>query len=144
MSTAGLFAMGVFVTLIVSAGLSLLVYGAILDGRDEARRKAAESEQPRRDTRPGRRPGVETASHNEAKEAVMQNIIETAREAGSFTTLLTAVDTAGLGASGVAAAAYGMHAGRSRRELGVLAALTPVYAVGHGIGMWRGLFELLR
>ena len=27
----------------------------------------------------------------------MQNIIETAREAGSFTTLLTAVDTAGLG-----------------------------------------------
>ncbi len=33
---------------------------------------------------------------------------------------------------------------RSRREVGVLAAVTPVYAVGHALGMWRGLFELLR
>ena len=37
MSPAGLFAMGVLVTLLYGAGLSLLVYGAILDGRDEAR-----------------------------------------------------------------------------------------------------------
>ena len=44
MSAAGLFAMGVLVTLIFGAGLSLLVYGAILDGRDEARRKAEEAE----------------------------------------------------------------------------------------------------
>jgi hypothetical protein len=33
MSTVGLFAMGVVVTLIVGAALGLLVYGAILDGR---------------------------------------------------------------------------------------------------------------
>lgn len=44
MSTAGLFAMGTFVTLLVVSGLALLVYGAILDGRDEDRRKALEAE----------------------------------------------------------------------------------------------------
>ena len=43
MSTVGLFALGVVVTLIVGAGLSLLVLGAVLDGRDEAQRKAAEA-----------------------------------------------------------------------------------------------------
>ena len=47
MSPAGLFAMGVLVTLLYGAGLSLLVYGAILDGRDEARRKAEEADQAR-------------------------------------------------------------------------------------------------
>ena len=36
MSAVGLFALGVVVTLIVGAGLSLLVLGAVLDGRDEA------------------------------------------------------------------------------------------------------------
>jgi hypothetical protein len=46
MSTAGLFAMGVVVTLIVVAALSLLVYGAILDGREEARRKAEAATPP--------------------------------------------------------------------------------------------------
>ncbi len=46
--------------------------------------------------------------------------------------------------SGLAAAAYGLYAGRSRRELVVLATVTPVYAIGHGLGMWRGAFELLR
>jgi glycosyltransferase involved in cell wall biosynthesis len=45
---------------------------------------------------------------------------------------------------GLVAAAYGVYAGRSRREVGVLACVTPLYAVGHGIGMWRGAFELLR
>ena len=43
MSSAALFVMGVLVTLFWGAGLSLLVYGAILDGRDEARRKAEEA-----------------------------------------------------------------------------------------------------
>jgi hypothetical protein len=49
-----------------------------------------------------------------------------------------------LAACGLAAAVYGLQAGRSRRELAVLATVTPVYAVGHGVGMWRGVFELLR
>jgi glycosyltransferase involved in cell wall biosynthesis len=51
---------------------------------------------------------------------------------------------ASLAACGLAAAAYGVKAGRSRRELAVLATVTPIYAVGHGLGMWRGVFELLR
>jgi hypothetical protein len=44
MSPLGLFVMGVLVTLLYGAGLSLLVYGAMLDGRDEARRKAEAAE----------------------------------------------------------------------------------------------------
>jgi glycosyltransferase involved in cell wall biosynthesis len=51
---------------------------------------------------------------------------------------------AGLAACGLAAASYGLHAGRSRRELVVLAGVTPLYAVAHGVGMWRGALELLR
>jgi hypothetical protein len=51
---------------------------------------------------------------------------------------------AALAACGVAAAAYGLLAGRSQREIAVLGTVTPVYALGHGIGMWRGAFELLR
>jgi glycosyltransferase involved in cell wall biosynthesis len=47
-------------------------------------------------------------------------------------------------ACGLAAAAYGLYAGRSRRELEVLATVTPLYTAGHAIGMWRGAFELLR
>jgi glycosyltransferase involved in cell wall biosynthesis len=49
-----------------------------------------------------------------------------------------------LAACGIAAAAYGARAGRSRRELATLAIVTPLYAVGHGVGMWRGLAELVR
>ena len=55
MSSAGLFAMGVLVTLFWGAGLSLLVYGAILDGHDEARRKAEDAEKAGL-PRVGRRP----------------------------------------------------------------------------------------
>jgi glycosyltransferase involved in cell wall biosynthesis len=55
-----------------------------------------------------------------------------------------AVAPAALVACGLAAAAYGLEAGRSPREVQVLATVTPIYAVGHGLGMWRGLFELLR
>ena len=49
MSAVLLFAMGVFVTLLVSIGLALPIYGAILDGRDqrtfeEAQREAARDE----------------------------------------------------------------------------------------------------
>jgi glycosyltransferase involved in cell wall biosynthesis len=49
-----------------------------------------------------------------------------------------------LALSALAAAAYGAYAGRSKREVRVLATVTPVYAVGHGLGMWRGALELLR
>jgi hypothetical protein len=41
----GLFAAGVVVTLIVSASLALLVWGAILDGREEARQRALRLEE---------------------------------------------------------------------------------------------------
>jgi glycosyltransferase involved in cell wall biosynthesis len=47
-------------------------------------------------------------------------------------------------APGAAAAAYAARAGRSREEIRALALVTPVYAVGHGLGMWRGLGELVR
>lgn len=45
---------------------------------------------------------------------------------------------------GIAAAGIGVRARRSRREVAVLATVTPLYALGHGLGMWRGAFELLR
>jgi hypothetical protein len=45
---------------------------------------------------------------------------------------------------GAAAAAYGAFAGRPSRDVRTLALVTPLYAVGHGLGMWRGAFELLR
>jgi hypothetical protein len=41
MSTPGLFVVGLLVTLIVVAALALLVYAAVLDGREDAARKAA-------------------------------------------------------------------------------------------------------
>jgi glycosyltransferase involved in cell wall biosynthesis len=47
-------------------------------------------------------------------------------------------------ACGIAAATYGVRAGRSRDEVRALALVTPVYALGHGLGMWRGLGELVR
>jgi hypothetical protein len=48
MSAPALFAMGVFVTLVVGAALGLLVYGAILDGHYAKERKAEEALQPPR------------------------------------------------------------------------------------------------
>jgi uncharacterized surface protein with fasciclin (FAS1) repeats len=86
MSTGLLFGMGVLVTLLVAVGLVLPIYGAILDGRYQAERRALSKD------RPGNRPAARR------KELEMsKNIVETAREAGSFTTLLAAVDAAGLG-----------------------------------------------
>lgn len=46
-------------------------------------------------------------------------------------------------ACGLGAAALGVRAGRSRREVQALALVTPVYAVGHALGMWQGLGLLL-
>jgi glycosyltransferase involved in cell wall biosynthesis len=51
---------------------------------------------------------------------------------------------AALVACGTAAAAYGMRAKRTSREVATLAAVTPLYALGHGLGMWRGLAEITR
>ena len=42
MSTGLLFGMGVLVTVIVAIGVALPMYGAILDGRYQTERKAAE------------------------------------------------------------------------------------------------------
>jgi prepilin-type processing-associated H-X9-DG protein len=46
--------------------------------------------------------------------------------------------------TGLGAAGYGARAGRSRREMAALAAVTPIYAAAHAAGMWRGVFELVR
>jgi uncharacterized surface protein with fasciclin (FAS1) repeats len=75
-SGAGLFIAGVLVTLVVVAAMALLVYAAILDGRDAEAGRAAD-----REPLPARR-------------AV--NILQTARAAGSLDTLVTAIDRAGL------------------------------------------------
>lgn len=57
MSTGWLFGVGVLVTLLVSIGLALPVYGAILDGRYQAEHEAAEVlDLPT--THPGRRPAA--------------------------------------------------------------------------------------
>ncbi|HTT31278.1 MAG TPA: fasciclin domain-containing protein [Solirubrobacteraceae bacterium] len=73
MSTAGLFTIGVLVTLIVAAAMALLIYAAILDGRDAAARRTADRALTR---------GV--------------SILQTARAAGSLGILVTAIDRAGL------------------------------------------------
>jgi hypothetical protein len=57
MSTAWLFGIGVLVTVIVSIGVALPLYGAILDGRYQAQRKAAEVRELS-DKRAGRRPAA--------------------------------------------------------------------------------------
>ncbi len=44
MSALGLFALGAVVTVIVSAALTLLIWGAILDGREEQERRETEAE----------------------------------------------------------------------------------------------------
>ncbi len=58
MSAVGLFAIGVVVTLIVCAALGLLVYGAILESRDAAERKAEEALQPSPRVVAGHRPAA--------------------------------------------------------------------------------------
>lgn len=76
MSGTGLFIIGVLVTLIVGGAMALLVYAAILDGRDAAARKAAGGEPPA------------------APPTV--NILQTAQAAGSLDTVIIAFDRAGL------------------------------------------------
>jgi uncharacterized surface protein with fasciclin (FAS1) repeats len=75
MSTASLFIVGLLVTLIVVAAVALLIYAAILDGRDGAARKLANS----------------TASLT-----ATGSILEVARDSGQFSTLTSALQRAGL------------------------------------------------
>ena len=44
MSNLGLFVVGTLVTLLVTSSMALLFWGAVLDGRDEDARRAAERE----------------------------------------------------------------------------------------------------
>ena len=95
MSASGLFVIGVIITLIVAAALALLIYAEILDGRYAAQQKIADPELapngPRR---------TKAANGSRATgAATRKDIVETAREAGKFTTLLTAIDRAGLRAT---------------------------------------------
>ncbi len=53
------------------------------------------------------------------------------------------VGPATLAAVGVAAGALAVAKGRRGSEVASVAALAPVYALGHGLGMWRGLRILL-
>lgn len=76
MSATGLFIIGVLVTLIVAAAMALLIYAAVLDGRDAAARTAAERD-PAALVRAG-------------------SILQTVRAAGRFDTLVAAIDRAGL------------------------------------------------
>jgi hypothetical protein len=50
MSNLGLFIVGTLVTLLVTASMGLLFWGAILDGRDQEARREAERERVRQTT----------------------------------------------------------------------------------------------
>jgi len=50
---------------------------------------------------------------------------------------------AALAASGLAAGAVAARHGRRGDEVAVMALLTPLFVVGYGLGMWRGLTRLL-
>jgi uncharacterized surface protein with fasciclin (FAS1) repeats len=75
-SGAGLFVIGTLVTLIVAAAMALLFYAEVLDGRDATARRAAEQQ-------PDGPVGA-------------PNLMDAARGAGDFTTLIEAIDRAGL------------------------------------------------
>jgi hypothetical protein len=57
MSTGWLFGVGVLVTVLVTIGLALPIYGAILDGRYEAEQRLAEVRELSK-KRSGRRPAA--------------------------------------------------------------------------------------
>ena len=74
MSAASLFIVGCLVTLILAAALALLIYAAVLDGRDAARKLAYRS----------------------APATASGSILDIARQTGQFSTLASALDRAGL------------------------------------------------
>jgi hypothetical protein len=51
MSNLGLFIVGTLVTLLVTGSMALLFLGAVLDGRDEQARRAAERDSAKKDLR---------------------------------------------------------------------------------------------
>jgi hypothetical protein len=57
-STGLLFGVGVLVTVLVSIGLALPIYGAILDGRDQAARREGAEIRALSEKRSGRRPAA--------------------------------------------------------------------------------------
>jgi len=54
------------------------------------------------------------------------------------------VAPAALLAASAAASAYGLLRRLSAKEVASLAAVTPIYGLAHGLGMWRGLFTIVR
>src|SRR5206468_1201028 len=54
------------------------------------------------------------------------------------------VAPAALAACGLGAAALGIRARRPRSDVEALTVAAPLYALGHGLGMWRGLVEVVR
>jgi glycosyltransferase involved in cell wall biosynthesis len=54
------------------------------------------------------------------------------------------VAPAALLAASAAASAYGLLRRRSANEVASLAVVTPIYGLAHGLGMWRGLFTIVR
>ena len=98
MSAIGLFAVGVLVTLIVVAALAPLIFPAIRDWRYAAAQRLAAEQAGALTSR--QRPARARLTKPVIKEHQMQkNIVETAGDAGSFTTLITALDRAGLDAT---------------------------------------------
>ena len=96
MSTPGLFVVGALVTLIVAAALALLIYAAILDGRYAAAQKLGDEQQVLAEADRG--PMVTKTTMIKGVK-MQKNIVETARDAGEFTTLIAAIDRAGLGST---------------------------------------------
>lgn len=62
MSNVGLFAVGALVTLIVVSSLALLVWGAVLDGRDERDRRRAPMDGAVGEARPAETAGAVDAA----------------------------------------------------------------------------------
>jgi hypothetical protein len=61
MSNIALFAVGSFVTLLVASSTALLIWGAIMDGRYAADRRAAARDAPAASGRAGAPPAVDPA-----------------------------------------------------------------------------------
>ena len=93
MSAARLFIVGFLVTLIVTAALALLIYAAILDGRDAAAQKARGEQESLRATATRRAAG---SRHNDQRSRHAEEHRRDRQGRGTFTTLMAALDRSGL------------------------------------------------